>query len=112
MHTHSQLSVKRDKIEGSLHELFLDTLVVILAYGAWDDSFTRSLSNIINLPNADYNIAWCFYSDKLDRIEEDFEEWFEKLAPAISRGRINFYKGVDCTTFFESETHMDSQKKK
>jgi hypothetical protein len=112
MHTHSQLSVKRDKIEGSLQELFLNTSVVIMAYGAWDDSFTRTLSNIVNLPNADYNIAWCFYSDAVDMIEEDFDKWFDKLSPAISRGRIQFFKGIDCLTFFESEQHPGSLKKK
>ncbi|WP_421589408.1 SIR2 family protein [Rahnella aceris] len=112
MHTHSQLREKRDKIEGSLHEIFLNTSVVIMAYGAWDDSFTRTLSNIVNIPNADYNIAWCFYSDTVDKIEEDFEKWFEKLSPAILRGRINFFRGIDCSTFFEPEQNSGLQKKK
>lgn len=110
MHTHSQLSVKRDKIEGSLHELFINTSVIIMAYGAWEDSFTRTLSNIVNHPNADYNIAWCFYSDSNEKVNEDFEKWFDTLSPAITRGRIQFYKGIDCNVFFESET-LSPQKK-
>lgn len=112
MHSHSQLNVDRKKLEGSLHELFLNTSVVIMAYGGWEDSFTRTLSNIVNHPNADYNIAWCFYQNSNDAIEKSFGPWFEKLEAARARGRIQFFKGIDCTTFFKAEQLDDDQKKK
>lgn len=112
MHSHSQLNVDRKKLEGSLHELFLNTSVVIMAYSGWEDSFMRTLSNIVNHPNADYNIAWCFYQNANDAIEKSFGSWFEKLESAQSRGRIQFFKGIDCTTFFKVEQPANEQKKK
>jgi len=112
MHSHSQLNVGRKKLEGSLHELFLNTSVVIMAYGGWEDSFTRTLSQIVNHPNADYNIAWCFFQKANDAIEKSFGPWFEKLETARARGRIQFFKGIDCTNFFKIEENSDDQKKK
>ncbi|PIF20831.1 MULTISPECIES: SIR2 family protein [Pantoea] len=112
MHSHSQLNVKREKLEGSLHELFLNTSVVIMAYGGWEDSFTRTLSNIVNFPNADYKIAWCFYPTSIETIEDSFEKWFDRLSPAIAQGRIQFFKGIDCSVFFKDENLVEVQKKK
>lgn len=111
MHSHSQLDVKREKLEGSLHELFLNTSVVIMAYGGWEDSFTRTLSNIVNHPNADYKIAWCFYQSASNVIEDSFDQWFEKLSPAITHGRIQFFKGIDCTIFFDEDESQQQKKK-
>lgn len=111
MHSYSQLNAERNKVEASLQELFLDTSVYIMAYSGWDDSFTRALSNIVNLQSANYSIAWCFYSESNSSIEDDFSDWFKELNPAISRGRIQFFKGIDCNTLFEEANSTIAEKK-
>lgn len=101
MHTRSQLNNCRSKIESSLKKIIAKNTVVIMGYGGWDDSFMRSLIDLINDDSADYTILWCFYESNESKIESNVS-FFESLRDATTRGRISFYKGIDCNVFFEN----------
>lgn len=112
MHTKNQLESKRDRVEASLRHYFTEQHIVIMAYGGWDDSFTRTLTNIVKDDKADYNLAWCFYQKEDGVIDRDNKEFFDDLESAISRDRIHFFKGIDCNNVFSGLLDNVLSKKK
>ncbi|WP_232610306.1 SIR2 family protein [Photobacterium phosphoreum] len=112
MHTTSQLQQSRARIEMSLQNLVGDDLVVVIGYSGWEDSFTRSLATVVTNPNANYDILWSFYESEPAKIEYDRQDLFASLEDAISRGRVQFYCGIDCNTTFEKLGHISELKKK
>ncbi|MFA0858835.1 SIR2 family protein [Vibrio parahaemolyticus] len=101
MHTVNQLQVIRERLEISLQNLVKDDLVVIMAYGGWEDSFKRSLAKVVTNPALDYEILWCFYESDEAKIQVSNSELIKELNDAITRARVHFYSGVDCNTIFE-----------
>ncbi|MCF2825716.1 MULTISPECIES: SIR2 family protein [unclassified Pseudoalteromonas] len=112
MHTTSQLQLSRSRIEMSLQNLVGSDLVVIMAYSGWEDSFTRSLATAVTNTVANYDILWSFYESEAARIEHARQDLFSTLEDAISRGRIQFYCGVDCNTTFAQLSQVSEFKKK
>ncbi|EPF2242790.1 SIR2 family protein [Citrobacter werkmanii] len=112
MHTRNQLEAKRDKIEASLRTLLAEQHVIALAYSGWLDSFTRTLANIVNDDKVEYNLAWCFYEKEDGVIDRNFKDLFDKLTPAISRDRIQFFKNIDCNIIFDKLLTKSEPKKK
>ncbi|EPU3936689.1 SIR2 family protein [Morganella morganii] len=100
MHTKSQLNNNREKIESSLKRILNKNIIIVIGYGGWEDSFMRSISGVLNDDKAKYSILWCFYESDELKIKSN-TLFFSSLKDAISRGRITFYKGIDCHTFFE-----------
>lgn len=100
MHTRNQLAQRRSKIEESIRNILENQTTCIMAYGGWEDSFTRTILDIVNNNQFKYSLIWCFYADKDDVVSRDYGHLEEKLKDAISRERIQFYKGIDCTTIF------------
>lgn len=101
MHTLNQLQVKRSSIEISLQNLVKDDLVVVIAYGGWEDSFARALANVVTNPMLDYQILWTFFEYEDAIILSKRDDLLNSLKDAITRGRVNFYKGIDCNSVFE-----------
>lgn len=112
MHTRNQLEAKRDRIEASLRNVLTEQHVIIMAYSGWTDSFTRTLTNIVNDDKAEYNLAWCFYEKEEGVIDRNFQLLFESLSPAISRERIQFFNNIDCNKVFEGLLIEPKAKKK
>ena len=112
MHTKNQLNSDRKLIEASLQNLLQNQSVVIMAYSGWIDSFTRSLASIVNNDQAKYNLAWCFYENNDAIIEKEAKELFETLTPAINRGRIQFFNGINCNSVFSKISVRSELKKK
>jgi hypothetical protein len=102
MHTRNQLNNAREKIEASIRHLLTNNTIYIMAYSGWEDSFTRTLSTIVNDDKADYALAWCFYEKNDNDVKADNEELFLKMRDAVSHERIQFYKGIDCHTIFQN----------
>jgi hypothetical protein len=100
MHTRNQLEASRSKIESSMQRLLDNSHVVVMTYGGWEDSFTRTLTNVMNDDKAEYNIAWCFYEKEEGIIDREYNIFFNNLKNAITRERITFFNGIDCTTLF------------
>jgi len=112
MHTTSQLHQSRSRIEMSLQNLVGDDLVVVMGYSGWEDSFTRALATVVTNSNANYDILWSFYESDPVKIEYDRKDLFSTLEDAIARGRVQFYRGVDCNTTFEKLSQINELKKK
>lgn len=112
MHTTSQLQSGRERIEVSLQNLISDQTVVIMGYSGWEDSFTRSLATIVINNNSDYDLLWCFFESNDADIEKHQVELFKKLGDAIARGRIQFFKGIDCNSVFTQLSKLSALKKK
>ncbi|HYM77224.1 MAG TPA: SIR2 family protein [Candidatus Dormibacteraeota bacterium] len=109
LHTARQLGQSRPRLQASLAALLRNRLVVVCAYGGWDDTFTESLMSIVR-DDAEYpEILWTFrgqgpsLSDSLAT----------GLAPGIDRGRVDLYSGIDCHYFlpklYELWTELEPQ---
>lgn len=112
MHTTNQLQSNRDRIEVSLQNLIGNQTIVVMGYGGWDDSFTRSLASAVINTQLNYDILWCFYEDNESILREKEASLFERLSDGISRGRIQLYKGIDCNKVFENLAQVSALKKR
>ncbi|EKO3839710.1 SIR2 family protein, partial [Vibrio harveyi] len=112
MHTTTQLQSSRERIESSLQNLIGDQTVVIMGYSGWEDSFTRSLAATVINSKSEYDLLWCFYEQNDAVIEKNEKELFNKLVDGISRGRIQFFKGIDCNSVFSQLSQVSELKKK
>ncbi|WP_051906136.1 SIR2 family protein [Pectobacterium brasiliense] len=101
MHESNQLTIKRDLLEASIRRMLATHEIYIIGYSGWDDSFTRTLANIVKDSEEKYSIVWCFYQNENDVIISKYSDIFEILEPAIARGLVRFFKNVDCNTLFE-----------
>lgn len=111
MHTNDQLSNNREKIENSIRNIISKDNIYIMAYGGWEDSFTRTLANIVHDNDAIYDISWCFYNSDAGSLDKSNKELFTKLAPAIQRGRVKFFKGINCHSIFNKIDFEKAKKK-
>ncbi|MEZ8094281.1 SIR2 family protein [Photobacterium swingsii] len=112
MHTTNQLQSSRERIETSLQNIIGDDLVVIMGYSGWEDSFTRSLASVVINPKSMYDILWCFYESDAAAIEYSKQDLFDSLDDAITRGRVQFFNGVDCNAVFDKLSQANEFKKK
>lgn len=99
LHSPLQLGQDRPQLRASLARLIRDRTVVVMAYGGWDDIFTRTLQEVTADLGAYPDVLWCFYEGDDARIRSHSQPLFDQLRPAISRQRAIFYKGIDCHTF-------------
>lgn len=95
LHTPRQLNQDRPQLRSSLANLLRNQIVVVLAYGGWDDAFTRALVDVVVDDSAYPEVIWCF-RDKTPRVRTQL---LDLLRPGLDRGRISFYAGVDCHDF-------------
>jgi len=112
MHTKNQLQLGRERIESSLQNLLSNQTVAIMAYSGWEDSFTRSLATTVVNNKSNYDLLWCFFEKSDAVIEKNEQDLFNKLADAISRGRIQFFNGIDCNAIFAKLSTVSQLKKK
>lgn len=112
MHTRNQLENKRGKIEESLRNIIESGPLCVMAYGAWEDSFTRSLTNILKNNLSTYSLIWCFYAENAGTIDRESKHIINMLEDAISRERVQFYKGIDCRSIFSDiNAEVNTSKK-
>ncbi|MEG1209516.1 MAG: SIR2 family protein [Leclercia sp.] len=102
MHTESQLRNNREKIQNSLRSIISRDNVFIMAYGGWEDSFTRTLASIVHDNDANYEISWCFYNSSAEYLDSHNNDLFVKLSAATDRGRVKYFKGINCHSIFNS----------
>lgn len=112
MHTTTQLQSSRERVETSLQNLISDQTVVVMGYSGWEDSFTRSLASIVINNKSEYDLLWCFFESNDAVIEKHQVDLFNKLKDAITRGRIQFFKGINCNNVFEKLSKVTQLKKK
>lgn len=92
LHTSRQLTQQRPRLRVSLAALLRNKLVVVCAYGGWDDAFTDALVDIVRDDSAYPEIIWTFHG------EGTGESLLERLTPGVDRGRIALYASIDCNT--------------
>jgi tetratricopeptide (TPR) repeat protein len=96
LHTARQLAHPRPRLKDSLHHLMRHRLVVVCAYGGWDDAFTEALMEVVRDDTAYPEVVWTFHPCKPDVSEA----LAKRLEPGLDRGRVNLYAGIDCNQFF------------
>lgn len=100
LHTPSQLLQPRPRLKASLGRLFLHSGLVVVAYGGWNDIFTKTILELVADGGAFPEILWTFWEEDPRIVQEKFGRLLAGLAPGIGRGRVLLYGGVDCHRFF------------
>ncbi|MDF2493285.1 SIR2 family protein [Sphingomonas sp.] len=95
LHTPRQLGQARPQLKASLAKLLRDKTVVVVAYGGWDDVFTKALVDVVVEDSSYPEVVWTVR----DQAATLRPALVDLLAPGIDRGRVGFYGGVDCHSF-------------
>jgi len=96
LHTPAALEQERLALRRSLARLYERRLLVVMAYGGWDDVFTRTLAEVVGDQGAFTEVVWCFFEDDPEQIVERCGHILEQLRPALLRQRATLVRGVDC----------------
>ncbi len=99
-HTPGQLQYSRPQLSSSLAALLRERTVVVAAYGGWDDVFTRALSSVSQEAESFPEVLWLFRQSDPEQIRESFQSRIKSLEPAVIRGRLLLYGGIDVISFF------------
>lgn len=100
LHTPYQLKQTRPQLKNYLLDLFRKTLVVVVAYGGWDDVIGSCIEEVVRDDGSDHEILWAFKSKELSHLQLTETHLFERLKPGLERGRVQIYGGVDCHDIF------------
>lgn len=98
LHTPSQLSRIRPKLEGCLRDHLSKGVLVVVGYGGWDDVFSQTLLKVVSEGRSALDIIWCFYSSD-DQEILNRSQFFNTVAPVLNQGMV-VYKGIDCHSLF------------
>lgn len=101
LHRPEQLMQIRPQLQQSVQRHLDRTHLVVMAYSGWDDIFTTAIANCLSDPGFRGTVSWCFYDSNPDLIRAENAALFKKFAAGISQGKISFFYGVDCHTFFD-----------
>jgi len=100
LHTPRQLTAPRPRLKDSLKEILRDKMLIVTAYGGWDDVFARALSEVAEDNSMKLDVLWCFRDTNTAKIEQDYHNLFQRVEPAITRGRFGAYCSIDCHSIF------------
>ena len=95
LHTTKQLVRNRPTLQNDLLVRLKDHIVVVMAYGGWQDIFMSALGGVVGNDNLFPEILWSIYDDE----PQIGEHILSQLRPGIDRNRVTFYKGIDCHKF-------------
>jgi tetratricopeptide (TPR) repeat protein len=95
LHTNRQLIKSRPTLQNDLLTRLQDHIVVVLAYGGWQDIFTGALGGVVGNDNLFPEVLWALYGDA----PQLSDHLMTQLRPGIDRNRVTFYKGIDCHEF-------------
>lgn len=96
LHTPTQLRQHRPQLQSYLSELFRTTLVVVMAYGGWDDVVGTAIEDVMMDDASEHEFLWAFKTDDLCHLEIAEAKLLSRLRPGMARGRVQLYGGVDC----------------
>ena len=96
LHTGTQLIQSRPTLKSSLLEILKDKLVVVVAYGGWDDILTSALKELTGNTSVFPEVLWTFF-DTTPVIGEHLRS---VLQPGLDRGRTTLYAGINCHEIF------------
>lgn len=99
LHVPTQIGSPRAKLKRSLERLLQNRTLIVMGCGGWDDIFMSSLSDLVSDTELNPDVLWAFYESDEEVIRSRYHHVFAKLAPAMSRGRVQFYAGVNLHAF-------------
>lgn len=100
LHSPAQLMAPRPRLKDSLKEILRQKTLIVAAYGGWDDVFATALAEVAIDDAAQVNVLWCFRDTEPTNIEHDYRALFQRVQPAITRGRFVAYRGIECHSIF------------
>jgi SIR2-like domain/OST-HTH/LOTUS domain len=100
LHTPVQLTNPREQLKSSIVQLLKKKTLVVVAYGGWDDVFAKALAQALSEDDYEGSVLWCFRESKTTDLEANYKHLFDRVAPAITRGRFLCYGGIDCHSIF------------
>ena len=100
LHTPMQLTAPRPRLKDSLKEILRQRMLIVVAYGGWDDVFADALAEVTLDESAQVSILWCFRENNADEVARKYRSLLERVQPAIIRGRFVAYGGIDCHSIF------------
>jgi hypothetical protein len=100
LHTPTQLRSSRPKLKASLQRLLRKHVLVVVAYGGWDDVFTSALADLLHDDQAELEVLWCFHETVPAIVKDQYKQLLDSVETAITRGRFRCYGGVDCHSIF------------
>lgn len=100
LHNPAQLRQARPQLVASLRRLFEHSSLVAVAYGGWNDVFTRSITELVRDGGAFPEILWTFYSEDAEQVGSEAADLLEGLRPGLERGRVDLFGGINCHTLF------------
>lgn len=92
LHTGVQLTQSRPHLQNWLIRQLRGKIVVVMAYGGWDDIFMRALNSVLSDAGEYPEVLWTFY-DEVPSVPDRVEAI---LAKGRSRARLSMYSGVNC----------------
>jgi hypothetical protein len=100
LHISHQVEALRPKLENSLVDIIKTSVVVVLAYGGWQDVFMKALMRACEDASAQVDVRWTFYSKDWSQSNALVRKLLD--SPAYALGRLMFHGGVDVREFFPS----------
>jgi len=99
LHTPAQLTNPRERLKSSIVQLLKKKTLVVVAYGGWDDVFTKALAQALLEDDYKGSVLWCFRESNAADLEVKYKRLFDSVAPVINR-RFLCYGGIDCHSIF------------
>ncbi|GHH02961.1 SIR2 family protein [Comamonas sp. JC664] len=100
LHTRSQLTLPRPQLASSLRRILQNHTLLVVAYGGWDDVFTRELASLVEDDAASVEILWAAFDSEPYKIAHHHAPLLERTRNAQILNRFRMYGGIDCRTFF------------
>jgi serine/threonine-protein kinase len=100
LHTRVQLGQPRPKLVASLRHILRERALIVIAYGGWDDVFTRALMQVVEGGEQKFDVLWAFYERDQQKIIDQNLRLLEQLKSGIGGGRIRLYRNVDAHKLF------------
>ncbi len=101
LHTPRQLNQLRPQLKSSLAHLLNNTTVVVLAYGGWDDIFTKTLMEVVDSDSSHPEIIWTFREADESAIRQKYANVLKNIGPGLDRARVTAFKGIEANYFLQ-----------
>lgn len=110
LHTDEQLTSERNKLSASLENVIGESVVLVMAYGGWDDIFINAIKKSLSFQKIKANIIWCFFDSNPANASANNLAILEKLSNGLNGNKVRFYCDINCKLFFkELNNHFEEK---
>jgi tetratricopeptide (TPR) repeat protein len=100
LHTLAQLTADCSDLKNSIKKILNQRILIVTAYGGWDDVFTKALTEVAKDDDAQVEVLWCFYETDPNEIELKYRQLLSHINPLIRKGNFHAFGGIDCHSIF------------